>query len=150
MNDFSQFEASFVKKNRILWSALVISILLSSMTLFLVLSKERYFVLSSGEIFKERPLLEDICFESFSSMAKGNPSRHLISEGIMNILDKEPFEINVDKILKITAIGKEKCRLVIKGDGRLRSFLIGLIESEKFPFYFKLNQIDEVEVKEGI
>ena len=150
MTDFSKFESSFVKKNRILWVTLGVSILLSSLTLFLVLGKQRYFVVSNGEIFRERPLTEDVCLESFTSMTSGQPNKDLISKGIIEILDSDPFEIKIDQILKVKSLDKGKCRLVIKSAGKLRSFLIGLIESDEFPFYFKLNQLDEVENKENI
>lgn len=150
MTDFSKFEASFVNKNRVLWAALGISILLSSVTLFIVLSKQRYFVVSNGEIFRERPLSEDVCLESFTSMANGQPNKNLISNGIMKILDSEPFEIKVDHILKVKSLEKGQCRLIIKSAGKLRSFLIGLIESNEYPFYFKLNQLDEIDSKEEI
>lgn len=150
MTDFSKFEASFVNKNRILWGALGISILLSSVTLFIVLGKQRYFVVSNGEIFRERPLSEDVCLESFTSMASGLPNKNLISDGIMKILDSDPFEIKVDQILKVKSREKGQCRLIIKSAGKLRSFLIGLIESNEYPFYFKLNQLDEIESKEEI
>ena len=150
MKDFSKFEASFVNQNKILWATLGTSLLISSLTLFFVLSSQRYFIVSNGQIFKERLLTEDICLESFSSMASGSPNAHLISDGIMQILEHEPFELKVDKVLKVSSIEFGKCKLIIKSSGVLRSFVLSLIEDKSFPFSFKLNQLDEVELKENI
>ena len=150
MKDFSKFAASFVNQNKMLWATLGASLLISSLTLFFVLSSQRYFIVSNGKIFKERLLTEDICLESFSSMASGSPNTYLISDGIMQILEHEPFELKVDQVLKVSSIEAGKCRLIIKSSGVLRSFVVGLIEDKSFPFSFKLNQLDEVELKENI
>lgn len=146
--DYKKFEAGVVKNNRILWGSLIVSILISSVTLFFVLARQRYFVVSNGEIFKERPLSEDVCLESFTGMAKGEPNSNLISEGIMKIIEKDPFELTIEKVLKVKSTEVGKCQIIVKSEGMLRSFQLGLSESDKNPFYYKLNQLDEIEAKE--
>ncbi len=150
MKDFSKFEASFVNQNKILWATLGASLFISSLTLFFVLSSQRYFIVSNGKIFKERLLTEDICLESFYSMASGSPNAHLISDGIMEILERESFELKIDQVLKVSSIEVGKCKIIIKSSGVLRSFVVALIEDKSFPFSFKLNQLDEVELRENI
>jgi hypothetical protein len=145
---YEDFEASFVTKNRFLTLALILSILLSSATLAIVVSKQRYFVINNAQVFKERPLAESVCLESFTSMAKGEPNESLITKGILAILEKSPFEIELSSVLKLKSTEELKCKLIIKSGKRLRSFVIGIVESDEYPFYYKLNELDEVAAKE--
>ncbi len=146
--DFSKFEASFVKKNRLLWGILAISLLLSSFTLFFVVSSNKYFIVSNGKLFKERLLIEDVCLEAFTSMAQGSPSKYLISKGILDILENDPFLIPIDSVLKVSRTEDLKCKLLIRSEKRLRAFVLGLISDDDYPFFYKLNQLDEIAVKE--
>jgi len=65
------------------------------------------------------------------------------------ILQKEPFLVEVDKVLKIDSVEEKSCRLILKSEGKLTSYKIGLIANNSYPFYYKVNQIDEIPATEG-
>ena len=52
------------------------------------------------------------------------------------------------EVLALKEVEKNQCRLVMKGEGKLRAFLITLMADDDFPFFYKLNQVDEVELEE--
>ena len=146
--NFDDFKAHFIKDNRRLWIVLIASISISSITLGLNIWRERYFVFSGGEIFKERPLAEHICKKGFESIVSGEPHSFYVSKGIIDILNQEgAFLVNVKDILKLTSSEKNKCKLIIKDKLGIRTFMIGLISNDEFPFFYKINQIDELEIK---
>jgi hypothetical protein len=146
--DYSTFEASFIKKNKLLWISLIASLILSSLSLSAILTSKSYFLSTNGEVFKERPLIEDICFMSFNSITSNNLHNSLIADDIINILEKEPFILKVSKYLKIKSIDQNKCQVIVKTNGKVRSFKLGMIADDSYPFHYKLYELDEVELNE--
>jgi hypothetical protein len=147
--NFEDFEARFVKNNRYLVVMLISSLFLSGMCTFLLYSKERYFVFTSGEIFKERALSEQVCLESFKSIIIDEPNSQIVSDAILEILKDSPFTLEVDDVLKLNSLEKNRCQIIVKSKSKLRSFKIEMIESDEYPFFYKLNAIDETILKEG-
>ena len=146
---YEDFEAKFVKSNRYLMVMLISSLLLSGISTFLLYSKERYFVFASGEMFKERALNEQVCLESFKSIISDEPNPQVVSIAILEILKDSPFLLKIDEVLKLKSLEQGKCQIIVKSNKKLRSFNIEMIESDNFPFFYKLNAIDETEIKEG-
>jgi hypothetical protein len=147
--NFEDFESKVVGQNRTLWVALTISIIISSITLAFTVWNERYFVFSGGEIFKERPLAIHICKKGFESIMSGDPHGYFVTDGVLKLLEEEPFLIEIKEVIKLKSIETNRCHIVIKEKNLLRAFIITLISSDSFPFFYKLNQIDEVGTKGG-
>lgn len=147
--NFDEHEARFVTRNKHLLGMLIASLLFSGVSAFMLITKERYFVFFSGEIFKERVLAEQICLESFKSIVANDPNSQVISGAILEILEKSPFLLDLDKVLKLKSLENGRCQIIVKSKRKLHSFLIELIESDDFPFFYKLNAIDEVSTREG-
>lgn len=147
--NFEDFEARFVKNNRYLVVMLISSLLLSGVSTFLLYSKERYFVFASGEVFKERALNEQVCLESFKSIVSDEPNSLVVSDAILDILKDTPFTLDIDEVLKLKSLEQNKCQIIVKSNKKLRSFKIEMIESDDYPFFYKLNAIDETVLKEG-
>ncbi len=142
---YEEFSALFIKQNK--WLKvyiLVITLTLIGMISYLV-TQRTYFIYQGGEIFEERLLSEEVCKESFLSIVNGNPHPFFVSTEIMALLKGKLFDVDVEKILYLKSSEEDKCKIIIKGKEKIRAFLITLIKSESFPFFYKLNQIDEIE-----
>jgi len=146
--NFKDFENSFTKENRKLKIALALTLILSIMSSAIILFQQKYFLYKGKEIFEERPLAVEICRAGFMSLAKGEPNPHVVTDEIIELVAKDPFDIQVDQILKLESLEKGMCKIIIKTGNELFSFKIGLRESVFYPFHYKLIQIDEVAVKE--
>ena len=150
MNDFSGFESKLMRQYRILWIALVASLIISTISMLLLLLSDKYFVLRSGEVLSSKPLVEDVCLHSFKSITSGNPNPYFVNHKIIEILEEDPFVIEIDKVLRNSSLGSDSCKIIIKSGENLRSFVINLESDESFPFFYKLYQLDEVENKDGV
>lgn len=147
--NFKDFEAKFVKENRLLWIVLIASFVVSSITLAVVTWNERVFVFSGGEIFKERPLIEHICKRGFESIVEGHPHSYFVTTGIIDLLKKEgEFLVKIKEILILKSSDVGKCKIILKDNKRLRAFVVGVASSNNFPFFYKVNQIDELDPSE--
>jgi hypothetical protein len=146
---FNDHEAYFVTKNKQLLLMLIVSLLFSGVSSFMLVTKERYFVFSSGEFFKERVLVEQVCLESFKSIVSDNPNSQLVSGEILELLEKSPFLLDISDVLKLKSLESGKCQIIVKSKKRLHSFLIEMVESDDFPFFYKLKAIDELILKKG-
>ena len=144
---FEEFEAGFIRENRKLKIFLVAITGILIACLGLVLTERRYFIVSGGEIFKERLLAEDICREGFSQIVTGKPTNFFVTDGILKILKKSPFLFQSEQTLLLKVVEEGKCRLIARSKGKVYSFLITLHQSTAYPFYYKVNQIDQVEVE---
>jgi hypothetical protein len=145
--NFEQFEADFIKRNKLLAILLVSSLIMSSIAIWMLLARERYFVVASGEVFHERLLSKEVCLESFKSIAGDSPNSQLISDGILDILKDNPFLITIDKILKLKSFEEGTCKITLISNKKLRSFSLKLIQNDDFPFFYKLYQVDEVVIE---
>lgn len=148
--NFEEFENSFTKENRALKIALATTLIVSAITCIMILFQQRYFLYKGKEIFEERPLAVEICRLGFISLAKGEPNSHVVTDEIIDLVKKEPFSIEVDKILKLESLEKGVCKIIFKSNDELLSFKIGLEESSFYPFHYKLIQLDEVKVQEKV
>lgn len=146
--NFEEFENSFTKENRALKIALATALIVSAITCIMILFQQRYFLYKGKEIFEKRPLAVEICRLGFISLAKGEPNPHVVTDEIIDLVKKEPFSIEVDKILKLESLAKGVCKIIFKSNDELLSFKIGLEESSFYPFHYKLIQLDEVKAKE--
>ena len=143
---YETFEAEFTKQNKQLRIVLGISAILLIIILILVLSDKKYFVLKNSSLVNDRPLLTWVCEESFQSIAKETPINDLIEQSILNELGRSEFKVSSDEVLSVLAVKNDLCRIIVKGDGKIRSFLINFKANKSYPFYFKLSEINESEI----
>ncbi len=143
---YETFEALFIKQNKQLRIVLAIAVLLLISILFFIVTDKKYFVLKNSSLVDARPLLTWACEEAFISTAKGKPIPDLISDSILNELKKSEFKVSVDEVISSIEFKKDTCRLIVKSDGRIRSFLISFESNKDFAFFYKLSEITETEV----
>jgi len=148
--NFDDFESSFTKENRKLKIALAITLIISMLTSVMIFFQQKYFLYKGKDIFEERPLAVEVCRLGFISLAKGEPNSHVVTDEIINLVVKEPFSIQIDKVLKLESLEKGFCKIILKSNDELLSFKIGLKESVFYPFHYKLIQLDEVKAQEEI
>tara|TARA_R110002049_G_scaffold292454_2_gene477007 strand:+ start:170 stop:619 length:450 start_codon:yes stop_codon:yes gene_type:complete len=147
--NFEDFENSFTKENRALKIALATTLIVSVITCLMILFQKKYFLYQGKDIFEERPLAVEICRLGFISLAKGEPNPHVVTDEIIDLVKKEPFSMEVDRILKLESLEKGACKIILKSSEELLSFKIGLEESILYPFHYKLIQLDEVKAQEA-
>lgn len=143
---FETFEAEFIKQNKQLRLVLGIVILFLVLILFFIITDKKYFVLKNSKLVSERPLLTWVCEESFQSITKGKPEQDLIDDSILNELKKNQFTVSSDEVLSVLSLKENLCRIIVKGDGKVRSFLINFKSNSAFPFFYKLSEINESEI----
>lgn len=148
--DYDNFETSFMKENKKLKLALAITLIISSISTMSIIFQKKYFIYQGKEIFEERLLAVEVCRLGLTSLAQGEPNSYVITDEIIQLVNKEPFNLHIDKILKLESLEKEACKIILKSKGRLLSFKIGLKASIFYPFYYKLIQLDELAIKEEI
>ena len=143
---FETFEAKFIKQNRELRLLLGIVVILLSLNLTLVLSDKKYFVLKNSKLVNTRPLLTWACEESFISITKKSLYKDLVEDSIVNELQKSEFKVSVDEVLSVLEVKDNLCKIIVKGDGKIRSFLVSFNSKNSYPFYYKLSEINEIEL----
>ncbi len=146
---YETFEATFIKENKQLRLILGAVTLLLVLILFFILTDKKYFVLKNSKLISERPLLTWVCEESFQSITKGKPEKELIVESILRELDKNQFKVSSEEILSVLSIKDNLCRIIVRGDGKTRSFLVNFKTDPEFPFHYKLSEINEVELNQN-
>ena len=146
--NFNNFEALFIKENRLLKRYMAFTALGLIGLLMLVLFERRYYLLQGGAVFRERPLAVEVCRLSFESLAQGDAHPFLVSEGIRRLVEKDPFHLVVDDILLLKSLDENRCKVVLKSEGKLLAFEITLQSDDSYPFFYQLAQLDEVGVKE--
>ncbi|MBI2519468.1 MAG: hypothetical protein HYV97_03600 [Bdellovibrio sp.] len=144
--NFDEFEAKFVKENFKLKIALAVSLIVFSIGTVSILIQKRYYLYKGGPIFEERPLAEEVCRQSFVTLAEGNPNPNLVSFGIIELATKESFSLSIEKIYQVKSLEVGACKIILKSDGKLMAFKVALDGSNANPFYYKLTQIDEIPV----
>lgn len=112
-----------------------------------LLSKQRLFL--QDQLVQEKPLASWVCKEAFTSIASHRPYKELISDEILSTLSKSDFKVEVEEILIAQEIDKGKCRLIVKGGEQVRSFLIDLDGDKANDFYYKLSEINEIELNKN-
>ena len=146
---FETFEAEFIRQNKQLRIVLGVAILILVSILFLILTDKRYFVLKNSKFVSDRPLITWVCEKSFQSITKGSPEKDLIDESILNELKKNQFKVSSDEVLSVLSLKENLCRIIVKGDGKIRSFLVTFKIDSAFPFYYKLLEITETELNQA-
>ena len=146
---YETFEAEFIKQNKQLRLVLGVVALLLGLILFFIITDKKYFVLKNSKLISDRPLLSWACEESFQSITKRKPEKDLIDETILNELKKNSFNVSADEVLSVLALKDDLCRIIVKGDGKVRSFLINFMPNSSFPFYYKLTEINEIELNQS-
>jgi len=144
--NYETFESEFIKQNKQLRLVLGIVILFLVLILFFIVTDKKYFALKNSKLVSERPLLTWVCEESFQSIAKRKPEKDLIDESILNELKKSQFTVSSDEVLSVLSLKENLCRIIVKGDGKVRSFLINFKSNSGFPFFYKLSEINETEI----
>ena len=142
--DFDMYKSTFLKENRKLKNALAITLIVSSITSLSILFQRKYYLYKGKDIFQERPLAIEICRLGFISLATDEPNSHVITDGILDLVQKTPFSLKIDKILKLESLEEKSCKIILKSDGKLMAFKINLEESSFYPFNYKLNQLDQL------
>lgn len=146
---YETFEAEFIKQNKQLRLVLGVVALLLGLILFFIITDKKYFVLKNSKLVSDRPLLSWACEESFQSITKRKPEKDLIDESILNELKKNSFNVSADEVLSVLALKDDLCRIIVKGDGKVRSFLINFKSNSSFPFFYKLSEINEIELNQS-
>lgn len=147
--NFDEFKTTYINENKKLKTALALTLILTTLTTLSVAFQHRYFIYKGKSIFEERPTAVEVCKLSFESLAKGEPNSYLVTDEIIDLVEKEPFSLKVDKILKLESLEKNFCKIILKSDGDLLSFKISLKESSFFPFHYKLIQLDQLAINKG-
>ncbi len=147
---FESFKADFEIKNNYLKLALIVSSILFSVSTFLIATQRRYFLYSGGEIFKDAPLSVEVCRLGFIGITNGEPNSYVITEGIMDLITKDPFLIQIDEVIALQTISEGQCKIVFKSNHELLSFKITLDKDDSYPFIYKLAQIDELAPKDEL
>lgn len=112
----------------------------------LVLFTKQNFYLNRSEFVKERPLGSSVCYDAFMSLIDHHPTSDYLTDEILKTLKSTDFNVSVDDVLAVQMIEENKCRLISKSGEKVRTFLIDLIGSKKNVHYYKLSEINEVEV----
>jgi hypothetical protein len=114
--------------------------------LVLVLYSKQNLFFQRGDVLKERPLASFVCSEAFMSIVGKKPTDVLVTDEILNALKKDEFKVVAEEVLLTQIIEENKCRIIVKGDEKVRSFLIDLEANKKNTFYYKLSEINETEI----
>lgn len=143
---YESLENVLMKELRLLRKTLmVVLIAFILVTLVVLVSKNKIFIQAENAV-KTRPLLTYVCKEAFLSIASNKPTGAFLTAEIQNALKKTDFKVDVDEMLLNQEVDDGKCRIIIKGGERVRSFLISMVKSTDFDFYYKLSEINEIEV----
>lgn len=148
--NFENFEASFTKENKKLKIALAFTIIIALSAVIMQFIDRRYFLYKGGPIFEERPLAEEVCRLAFLGLASGDANSHVVHDEVIKLARKERFSLTVDKILQVKSLEIGACKIILKSEGILTAFRIGLQGRDSNPFYYKLIQLDEIPVKEEL
>ncbi len=143
---YQEFEAAFMRENRILKVGLALSMVLLLTLTFLTRMQKAYFIYQGGEIFKENLLLVDICKEGFESILKKKAHSFFVTDGIRSILKREPFDISEHEFLSVRELDQNHCKAILKTSEGLRSFVLELQKQKEFEFDFKISSIKETEI----
>ena len=146
--NFDKFEATFMTENRKLRVMMGISRLIFLALLSLMIFEKKYFIYQGHEIFEERILSEKVCLEGFQSIIGGSPDSSVVADGIISLLKSDPFELTINKVLKLESVEKNFCKIVIESEKKLMAFKMGLSEDDSNPFFYKVLSIDELALKE--
>lgn len=143
---YETLENVLMKELKLLRKTLAVAVTAFTVITFVVLaSKNKIFLQAGGEI-KTRPLLTYVCREAFLSIASNKPVAAFLTSEIQNALKKNDFKVDIDEVLLSQEVDDGKCKIIVKGNGKVRSFLIIMLKSSSFDFYYKLSEINEIEV----
>lgn len=143
---YESLENVLMKELRLLRKTLmVVLVAFILVTLVVLVSKNKIFI-QAGSTVKTRPLLTYVCKEAFLSIASNKPIGAFLTAEIQNALKKTDFKVDIDEMLLNQEIEEGKCRIIVKGGERVRSFVINMVKSNDFDFYYKLSEINEIEV----
>jgi hypothetical protein len=145
---FADFEHQMIKENRKLKILFIASFFISIAIFAMLLTQKSYFIYKGGEVFEERLLTTKICEEGFLSITQGEPNPHFVTKGIIKLLQSADFKVSVDKILKLQSLEHGACKVIVLSEEKLLAFKVALTQSNLYPFDYKLNQIDELPIKE--
>ncbi|MEI8348015.1 MAG: hypothetical protein WCG27_11150 [Pseudomonadota bacterium] len=143
---YDEFLPVIVKDNRRLKIHQGLSTIIFAACLIFILAQRRYFIYAGGEIFKENLTVVDICRESFGRVLHKTQHSYFVSDGIMEILKKEPFAVEDGEIQKLWPLDDKRCQAIVKEKNTLRSFTLTLDSGPSYPFFYKLAQVDEKEI----
>ncbi len=143
---YETLENVLMKELRLLRKTLVIVLTVFTLITVVILASKNKIFLQSGSQVSTRPLSTYVCKEAFLSIASGRPINAYLTSEIQNALKKADFKVDVDEVLLNQEVDEGKCRIIINGGGRVRSFLINLIKNSDYDFYYKLSEINEIEV----
>lgn len=150
MNSFEEFQAAFIKENRKLKIIIGLMIIIFGIGTTALLLQRKYFLYQGKEIFEERPLAVEVCRLGFMTLINGEPHPHVVTKGIIDLVKKEPFTIEVEKVLQLKSLEPGACKIVFRSDKKLVAFKIILDSSDSFPFFYKLNELVELSADEEV
>jgi hypothetical protein len=142
--NYTEYDSEFKKENARLKLAIsIVFVLMAVITIFVGVNRQ-VFVYKGSDVFEERILSSRVCEEGAFSIFKGRPNSLFVSKGVMELTNKTPFVIPIEKILVIESLEERACRIIFESEGSLLSFKVTLLEDSSFPFNYKVNQIDEL------
>lgn len=126
---------------------LIAGCLFVTTTLLVIMwGEKKYYVYQGKDIFEERILSSEICRLAILSVLRGEPNGDIVLSELKTILDKEPYMLQVEKILALKSVEMHQCKMVLKAEGKIHGLKLTLVENDAFPFFYKLAQIDELSV----
>lgn len=143
---YESLENVLMKELRLLRKTLMVVLVAFILVALVVLVSKNKIFMQAGSTIKTRPLLTYVCKEAFLSIASNKPISAFLTAEIQNALKKTDFKVEVDEMLLNQEVEEGKCRIIIKGGERVRSFLISMVSESNFDFYYKLSEINEIEV----
>ncbi len=143
---YESLENVLMKELRLLRKTLMVVLVAFILVALVVLVSKNKIFMQAGSTIKTRPLLTYVCKEAFLSIASNKPISAFLTAEIQNALKKTDFKVDVDEMLLNQEVEEGKCRIIIKGGERVRSFLISMVSESNFDFYYKLSEINEIEV----
>lgn len=144
--NYDEFKSDFMKENLKLRIALAATLIIFSVGTSLIYLQRQYFLYQGGPIFDERPLAEEICRIGFLGIANDNPNPHVVTSDIINLVKKEPFSLIVDKLLLVQSLEKGACKIILRSEGSLLSFKVILEGKDSNPFFYRLKELEELQV----
>lgn len=144
--DYAEFKTDFIKQNWILKIVLLVNIVLFVLVILGFIFERRYYLFNGGALFNERPLVEEICKQGFVSLTEGDPSPYLVSKGIINLVEKEPLDIPIEKILQVKSLESGSCKIIFMSGRKLMAFKIFMLASDDNPFYYLINELEELAI----
>ena len=134
-------------KDKVTICLLALCVFLSTLSLF---SKEREYVFTEGKK-AEAPELENFCLAFINQIINKSLHREMVESDIYDLLIQDNYKV-------LNLIGEEKtlfsrsvdqdCSVIVQDKLGLRRFDIRVNKSFEYPFFYKVQKIDEPKIED--